>query len=132
MSGDGARHPRPLGPAPEVLNQRMVSALRAIGPEPGELLRAMVHDFLVQAPALTTDIERAAERGDATDAARAAHRLRGTSGHLGLARLSAVAAEVEAAAMAGAAWVVSATRVRPELDIAIGAARAVTAVHLEA
>ncbi|MCU1452825.1 MAG: hypothetical protein JWN46_971 [Acidimicrobiales bacterium] len=106
---------------PEVLDQHMITALRALGREPGELLREMVHDFLIEAPLLTIDIERAVEQGSPVAAARAAHRLRGTSGHLGLARLAAVAGDVEGAALTGGPLVMFTARVRGELTLAVAA-----------
>jgi two-component system sensor histidine kinase/response regulator len=122
-------HPLPIAPEapPELLDRRMVEALRTLGRAPGVLLKAMIDDFLVEAPSLTTDIERAVEWGAPVAAARAAHRLRGTSGHLGLARLAAVAGDVETAARAGAPLVMAAARVRSELVLACAVARSLTA-----
>ena len=133
-----------LSPAPPlaVLDQHMVGALRALGRKPGRLLEEMVHGFLIEAPALTADIERAVERGSHLDAAQAGHRLRGMSAHLGLARLAAAAGEVEAEALAGwratgrrrgsscAPWVVAVDGLRTELEFAIAAARDLAPWHL--
>jgi HPt (histidine-containing phosphotransfer) domain-containing protein len=108
-----------------VLDARVITALRVFGGEPGELLQEMLLDFLTEAPSLTTQIERAVKDQAYDAAARAAHRLKGTSGHLGARRLAAVAAEVEVSARAGDRHPATRAmaRTRAELDLAVAAAR---------
>jgi HPt (histidine-containing phosphotransfer) domain-containing protein len=110
----------------EVLDQRMVGALRDFGREPGALLEEMVHGFLVEAPALVAEIERAVADHDGEAVARTAHRLKGASGHVGATRLVIVAGVVEAAGRAGNqdAIETASTTVRRELVLALAAARA--------
>jgi HPt (histidine-containing phosphotransfer) domain-containing protein len=116
----------PIAPAPpEVLDQRMVDELRTFGHEPGQLLHEVLHDFLIEAPSLMADIERAVEEEAYDTAARAAHRLKGAGGHMGAARLSVVAGEVETLARTGMrqATASATATARTELDLAMAAAR---------
>jgi HPt (histidine-containing phosphotransfer) domain-containing protein len=84
-----------LAPSGDVLDQRVLDALRAFGRDPGKLLAEMVRDFVLEAPSLVTAIGRAVEHDDREAAARAAHRLKGMSGHIGARRLAMVAGEIE-------------------------------------
>jgi HPt (histidine-containing phosphotransfer) domain-containing protein len=109
----------------DVLDSRMIDALRAFGPEPGKLLREMLRDFLMEAPSLMEEVERAASEEAYAGVAGAAHQLRGSGGHIGALRLAAVAGEVEASARARVRSATSAatTSARTELDLAVVAAR---------
>ncbi|MEY2433005.1 MAG: Hpt domain [Acidimicrobiaceae bacterium] len=109
----------------DVLDERMVAALRDFGREPGRLLHQMATDFLVEAPSLVSEIERAVEDHADAIAARAAHQLKGVSGHIGAVRLAVVAGEVEVSARSGVAHAMAAatTAARTELDLAVVAAR---------
>jgi HPt (histidine-containing phosphotransfer) domain-containing protein len=108
----------------DVLDERMVTALRGFGREPGRLLHQMATDFLVEAPSLVSEIERAVERHAHAIAARAAHQLKGVSGHIGAVRLAVAAGEVESSARSGEVQAMTAATAaaRTELDLAIDAA----------
>jgi HPt (histidine-containing phosphotransfer) domain-containing protein len=112
-----------MSPLPEeVLDQRMVGALRDLGPDRGKLLQEMVQDFVTEVPLLVAEIDRAVEHGAYEIAARAAHRLNGCSGHLGAVRLSAAARDIETWARTGGAQMASAAAItRTEMDLAITA-----------
>jgi two-component system sensor histidine kinase/response regulator len=75
------------------LDLKVVAALRVIGP--GKLLRQTGEDFLAEAPATFEELERHAEKGDAVGVARAAHRLKGVSGHMGARGLANATARLE-------------------------------------
>jgi HPt (histidine-containing phosphotransfer) domain-containing protein len=103
----------------------MVAALRGFGSEPGTLLRAMLHDFLTEGPSLMAEVERAADDEAYASVAGAAHRLRGSGGHIGALQLALVAGEVEAAARnrVREATATATATARTELDKAMAAAR---------
>ncbi|MEY2447012.1 MAG: Hpt domain [Acidimicrobiaceae bacterium] len=108
----------------DALDHDRVNALRDFGNDSGELLAAMLADFLVEAPQLVTEIEAAMSTQSHDAAARAAHRLRGITGHIGATRLGDIASQVEIAAgtgfPVGSAALVAAARV--ELGLAVTAA----------
>jgi HPt (histidine-containing phosphotransfer) domain-containing protein len=109
----------------DVLDQRIVKALRSFGGEPGELLDALLHEFLVEAPSLVTEISVAVDQNAYASAARAAHQLRGISGHVGAARLADIAGAVEAATRtASRDAAASVATLRAELALVVTAARA--------
>lgn len=110
----------------DVLDQRIVGSLRAFGGDPGQLLQELVHDFLIDAPSLMTEIERAVEENAYVIAARAAHRLKGGSEHMGALRLAVVAGEIETSARSGVrrATASATETARAELGLAVAAARA--------
>jgi HPt (histidine-containing phosphotransfer) domain-containing protein len=83
-----------------VLDRTLVDALRRLGPEPGALLHDMVEAFLDEAPVALAEMAAAIDRRTPAAAAAPAHKLRGTSGHLGAARLAAACAAIETAALA--------------------------------
>lgn len=113
----------------DVLDPRMVSALRDFGREPGKLLREMVQDFLVEAPSLMVDLDRAVADRAYPIVASTAHRMKGASGHMGAVRLAAIAGEIEALARAGGGdAVASATAIaHTEVELAVAAVQALHA-----
>jgi HPt (histidine-containing phosphotransfer) domain-containing protein len=110
----------------DILNPRMVSSLRDFGPTRGTLLKLVVQDFLLEAPLLLADIERAVAGGDLGAVARIAHQMKGVSGHMGATRLATSVASLETKAKAGESDGVAAelTMARTELDLALTAAMA--------
>jgi HPt (histidine-containing phosphotransfer) domain-containing protein len=66
-----------------------------------EFLTEIVDDFLTNAPELLLALRLALSSGDATEARRAAHTLKGTSRTFGAGGLAALCQEVEAAAATG-------------------------------
>lgn len=79
----------------------MVAALRCFGREPGRLLHDVAVDFLTEAPLLLEAIAVALDRQSYEAAAGHAHRLRGTSGHMGALQLASAAGDLEHAAAVG-------------------------------
>ncbi len=79
----------------DALDTSLVSALRSFGSRPGELLDVMLRQFLVEAPALLADIESATEWTDHEWVERAAHRLKGTAGHVGATRVADTCRQLE-------------------------------------
>jgi two-component system sensor histidine kinase BarA len=110
--------------ADDVLDQRIIAALRDFGQQ-GKLLQEMIEGFLVEAPSLMAEIERSLEDESHDTVARAAHRLRGLSAHMGARRLAGVAGELETAARAGSVQPTAAvmTTARTELDRAVASTR---------
>jgi HPt (histidine-containing phosphotransfer) domain-containing protein len=104
----------------DALDQRIVNALRDFGSEPGALLGVMLQEFLIEAPSLVVEVERAVEDRACAPAARAAHRLCGISGHVGALRLARIASVVEVAADTGSRCDVA--KLRAELDLAVAEA----------
>ena len=84
-----------------VLDPRVLDALRALGAPPGSLLREMAVAFLLEAPVAIAEMVEAVGEGDRGTVAFSAHKLRGTSGHLGATRLTEVCATLERAALHG-------------------------------
>jgi HPt (histidine-containing phosphotransfer) domain-containing protein len=73
---------------PPVLDVNMIDALRALGSEPGALLEEMIQIFLLETPAALAEMTASVRAGALTAAAPPAHKLRGTSGHVGATRLA--------------------------------------------
>lgn len=109
----------------DVLDEGNLSALREFGREPGVLLQEMARDFLVEAPSLMAEIEEAVGEGEYATAGRAAHRLKGASGHMGATRVAAVASEVESLSKDGIseAMASATTTARAEVELALAAVR---------
>src|ERR1700729_2664547 len=84
-----------------VLDAHAVSALRAFGRQPGKLLGEMASAFLAETPALMAEIESTAATESLALTGKAAHKLKGVSGHIGAARLAAAAGAVEQSAASG-------------------------------
>jgi HPt (histidine-containing phosphotransfer) domain-containing protein len=110
----------------EVLDQGMVSALRAYGPEKGRLLRSVAQDFVSEAPVLVAEIERAVDDRDLDAVMRIAHQMKGVSGHMGATRLAALADDLETSARTGRMTEINSVlaTARTELERAIAAALA--------
>ena len=108
-----------------VLDARVVTSLRFFGGEPGELLHEMALDFLAEAPSLLAEVDRGVDVRAYDTVALAAHRLKGSSGHIGARRLAAAAGEIEASARAGLTTTTAraATSARTELDHALAEVR---------
>jgi HPt (histidine-containing phosphotransfer) domain-containing protein len=84
-----------------VLDVEVLDALRALGPRPGGLLDEMARIFLLELPVEVAEMAAAVVAGDRAAVVFPAHKLRGTSGHLGATRLSQVCAALERTAPHG-------------------------------
>jgi HPt (histidine-containing phosphotransfer) domain-containing protein len=78
----------------------VASLLESVGGDE-EFLGELFSAFAAEAPSLLQTVEQAATTGDAESLRHAAHTLKSTSASLGALRLSAVGAEIEAAARSG-------------------------------
>jgi HPt (histidine-containing phosphotransfer) domain-containing protein len=107
----------------------MLGLLRDYGREPGEFLHEMLRAFLIEAPPLMADIERLVEDKACEPVARLAHRLKGTSGHIGALRLATAVSEVEnlAGTAVGQATASATATARREFDLAVAAAQGLLA-----
>jgi HPt (histidine-containing phosphotransfer) domain-containing protein len=79
----------------EVLDRRTLLELRELSRRAGtELLSELVATFLREAPAALARMRGALTEGDLVEFEADAHSLKGTSGHLGVARVEAVCSEI--------------------------------------
>jgi len=107
----------------------MLGLLRDYGREPGEFLHEMLRAFLIETPPLMANIERLVEDTAFGPVARLAHRLKGTSGHIGALRFAAALGEVEnlAATAVGQATASATATARIEFDLAVAAVQSLLA-----
>lgn len=73
-----------------------LSALGARSDDPG-FVKSMVHLYLEHTPGLVVSLKRAFEAGDLTEAARLAHRIKGSSASIGAKALAEHCTVVEKA-----------------------------------
>jgi HPt (histidine-containing phosphotransfer) domain-containing protein len=78
-----------------IIDEDTVACLRSYGHEPGKILGELVESFLVEAPALLSQIEQATQGCAYEAAASSAHMLKGLSGLIGAGRLAAACGDVE-------------------------------------
>jgi HPt (histidine-containing phosphotransfer) domain-containing protein len=83
------------------LDTAVLGELRqSVGDDP-EFVAELIDDFLADAPTQLESLREAATSGDAIDARRAAHTLKGNSRTFGAGALATLCQEAEAAAGAG-------------------------------
>ena len=85
-----------------MVDHRIVSELREID-EPGQpsLLRSLLSDYLVEAPAAISDLKRFADRREASHLAQRAHKLAGVSASLGACGVTELCVQIEQHVAAG-------------------------------
>jgi HPt (histidine-containing phosphotransfer) domain-containing protein len=93
----GAPDPPATGAAPDgngsVLDPEVLANLRDLG-DP-ELLAELAEMFFDDATSRLAEMREAVEAGDAAGVKRVAHTLKGSSGNMGAARMSAICAELQ-------------------------------------
>jgi HPt (histidine-containing phosphotransfer) domain-containing protein len=86
---------------PSALDTAALAELReSVGDDP-EFVQELVGEFLQDAPTQLESLREAATSGNATDARRAAHTLKGNGRTFGATRLASLCQEAETAAAAG-------------------------------
>lgn len=96
----GVESSAPVSPAapegPEVLDDSRLAMLRGLGADDGwGMLPAVIEAFLSSAPDQAAGLRTSHESGDTAALEAVLHRLRGSAGNLGAARLAASCAELE-------------------------------------
>jgi len=81
-------------------NAVLVELRESVGDDP-EFLAELIDDFIADAPAQLESLRQAASSGDASEARRAAHTLKGNSRTFGAGDLATLCQDAESAAGAG-------------------------------
>ena len=90
---DGAQEAAPGGNGGGVLDPEVLANLRDLGD--AELLTELAGMFFDDATSRLGELREAVEAGDAAGVERIAHTLKGSSGNMGAARMSAICAELQ-------------------------------------
>jgi HPt (histidine-containing phosphotransfer) domain-containing protein len=118
-----------LGDQDGVLDADRVATLDELVKDGVSFFERTAASFLVRADGQVAAVREAVDRSDATELVSAAHQLKGSASNLGLPRVAAVAADLEALGLAGttdgAAGLVAI--LGSEVDAAVAALRRVTA-----
>jgi signal transduction histidine kinase/DNA-binding response OmpR family regulator/HPt (histidine-containing phosphotransfer) domain-containing protein len=92
---------KPQPPAEPLLDERVWRQLRELNKADPGIVAELFKVFEGEAPGILLNVKKAVQEGDAASVRKHAHNLKGSSGNLGMLRLSAISAELERHAGSG-------------------------------
>jgi len=92
---------KPVEADQPLLDERIWSQLREVEKSDPGIVADLFRVFRAEAPGILLDVKEAVAAGDADALKKSAHKLKGSSGNMGMLRLAALSAELERRARAG-------------------------------